>query len=294
VLFSSGDDGDVAALTGLAQGSWPATSPFVTAVGGTSLELKTASGAKDEYGWGTYTTTLSGGSISPDGTQVTGSAWSPWPPAFLYGSGGGPSINFAQPDYQKGVVPSALATSTVDVNGNVVTLSPARRVTPDISMDGDPNTGVLYGQTYNISGDALIDAGCIVISNKLEYCERRIGGTSLSSPMFAGVIALANQARFDAGKARVGFVNPALYSLGGGAIVDVLPPATPLALLRNFEVASGLQTRLRTINSVPTGTAGPVIEGADTSLRTTSGWDNVTGLGTPYAPALIGGLAALP
>ena len=112
--------------------------------------------------------------------------------------------------------------------------------------------------------------------------------------MFAGVLALANQARIAAGKGRLGFVNPALYSLGGGAIVDVLPPAAPLALLRNFEVASGLETRLRTINSVPTGTAGPVIEGADTSLRTTPGWDNVTGLGTPYAPALIGGLAALP
>src|SRR5206468_11728608 len=100
--------------------------------------------------------------------------------------GGGPSMLFDQPDYQHNVVPSALATSTVDINGNVVTLSPARRVVPDISMDGDPNTGAVYGQSYDISGDALIDAGCTVISNKLEYCERRVGGTSLSSPMFAG------------------------------------------------------------------------------------------------------------
>jgi subtilase family serine protease len=298
ILFSSGDDGDVAALTGLAQGSWPATSPLVTAVGGTSLALTAASGAKEEYGWGSYISVLTGGAISADGTHVAGLAWTGWPPEFLYGSGGGPSINFAQPDYQKNAVPSALATKTVDVKGNVIPLSPARRVTPDISMVGDPSTGALYGQSYNISGDALVDAGCLAISNKLEYCERRAGGTSLSSPMFAGVLALANQARFAAGKGAVGFVNPALYGLaaqpGSNAIVDVTAPGSPKALLRNLQVDSGLETQLRTINSTPTGTAGAVIEGADTSLRTTPGWDNVTGLGVPNVPALIADLAALP
>jgi subtilase family serine protease len=291
VLFSSGDDGDVAALTGLAQGSWPATSSLVTAVGGTSLELKDASGAKDEYGWGSYTSSLTGGTVSPDGKQVTGTAWTAWPPAFLYGSGGGLSLNFLQPDYQQGVVPSALATSTVDVNGNVIPVSPARRVVPDISMNADPNTGSLYGQSYNISGDPLIDAGCTPLSKTLEYCERRVGGTSLSSPSFAGVLALANQARFDLGKAPLGFVNPALYSIATAphsiAIVDVRPPTSPQALLRNFQLGTGIETRVRTVNSVPPDTTGTVVEGADTSLRTTAGWDNVTGLGTPNVPALI-------
>src|SRR6266536_5885470 len=96
----------------------------------------------------------------------------PWPPVFFYGSGGGPSLVFAQPSYQQGVVSSALATSTVDLNGNSIPLSPARRVVPDISMDGDPNTGALYGQTYDVSGDALVDAGCIPLPGKREYCER--------------------------------------------------------------------------------------------------------------------------
>ncbi len=40
VLFSTGDDGDLAALNGVASGSWPATSAWVTGVGGTTLELK--------------------------------------------------------------------------------------------------------------------------------------------------------------------------------------------------------------------------------------------------------------
>ncbi|MBN9387514.1 MAG: S8/S53 family peptidase [Chloroflexi bacterium] len=298
VLFSSGDDGDVAASRGLAMGSWPATSPWVTAVGGTSLALKDATGAKSEWGWGTYFSGLQGATISPNdyplnfpGTYstthfaVNGSGWSPWPPGFLYGSGGGISLTFAQPDYQKGVVPTTLATSTTTASGQTVTFSSPHRVVPDVSMVGDPNTGVVYGETYAISGDTSIDAGCTKLTNQTEYCERRIGGTSLSSPLFAGVLALAVQANHG----RVGFVNPALYKLGSGngAIVDVMPPTSPTALLRNTGTATNPKTTLRTINSVPVGTSGQVVEGADSSLRTTAGWDDVTGLGTPYVPLLV-------
>jgi subtilase family serine protease len=295
VLFSSGDDGDVANVTGLAQGSWPATSPFVTAVGGTSLALHTASGAKDEWGWGTYSSTLGGSVMSAGGTSVTGTGWSPWPPGFLYGSGGGISLHFAQPGYQQGVVPAAIATSTVTASGSSVTFSSAHRVTPDISLVGDPNTGVLVGETYQISGDALIDAGCTNLGGGLEYCERRLGGTSVSSPLLAGIVALVDQARAQAGKHPIGFLNPAIYSLGSGstAIRDVLPPASATGVLRNTG-ATGTSTTLRTINSVPVGTAGTVVEGADTTLRTTAGWDNVTGLGTPWGPAFVSALAAAP
>lgn len=58
-------------------------------------------------------------------------------------------------------------------------------------------------------------------------------------------------------------------------------------MLRNVEVdPNTLLTTLRTINSVPSAN-GEVIEGADTSLRTTTGYDNVTGLGTPMVPDLV-------
>ena len=40
----------------------------------------------------------------------------------------------------------------------------------------------------------------------------------------------------------------------------------------------------------PIGTTGPVIEGADTSLRTTAGYDDVTGLGRPAIPTLVSAL----
>jgi subtilase family serine protease len=292
VLFSSGDNGDVAAIRGVAMASYPASSPWVTAVGGTSLALTDASGAKQEYGWGTYLSTLGGSQISGGGTVVTGTSWSPWPPTFQYGSGGGVSLIFGQPSYQAGVVPSALSTKTTTLDGQTITFSRPHRVTPDISLVGDPNTGVLVGETYQVSGDPLIDAGCTPLDGGLEYCERRIGGTSLSSPLFAGVLALVDQARFDAGKGSLGFVNPSLYALGNGkAIADVQPPSTPTAVLRNTG-ATGQTTTLRTINSVPDSTGEQVIEGADTSLRTTPGYDNVTGLGTPngltFVNALIG------
>lgn len=204
-------------------------------------------------------------------------------------------------DYQQGVVPDKLATSTVDINGNVITFSSPRRAVPDIAMDADPSSGAIFEETYTISSDPLANAGCITLSNSTEYCEGLIGGTSLASPLFAGVLALTNQARFAAGKGPVGFVNPTLYSLpvgklGSGApIYDVLAPKTSFAAIFNAEISPGVvQTQFISINSQPVGTSGPVIEGADSSLRTTPGWDNVTGLGTPNVPAFVAALSSLP
>ena len=57
VLFSSGDDGDNFADFGLNVPDYPARSPFVTAVGGTSLEV--SKGAQSaEYGWSTGKQTM--------------------------------------------------------------------------------------------------------------------------------------------------------------------------------------------------------------------------------------------
>ncbi|HEX2697911.1 MAG TPA: hypothetical protein VHM28_09395, partial [Anaerolineales bacterium] len=97
----------------------------------------------------------------------------------------------------------------------------------------------------------------------------RIGGTSLSSPIFAGLMALADQ------KARYahGFANPLFYS-NPGAFYDVTSVKTAVAR-RNFvngvDAANGTVDRLRTFDDYsgsPTQSTGP-------------GWDNVTGLGTP-------------
>ena len=92
MYFSSGDSGDEIDNLGHAEADFPASHPLVTAVGGTSLGVGSSDGYLFETGWGTTSSTLTDG------------AWDPAPPGdHLYGSGGGTSLFYAEPDYQKPV-----------------------------------------------------------------------------------------------------------------------------------------------------------------------------------------------
>ena len=72
---------------------------------------------------------------------------------------------------------------------------------------------------------------------------------------------------------------------------DVLPPKQPLGTLFNAETSPGSrEVQILTVNSLPVGTNGT----GDSSLRTTPGYDNVTGLGTPNVPAVVGAFTNLP
>src|SRR5262245_698257 len=247
IYFSSGDNSDESLVEGYRTADWPASSPFVTAVGGTSLAVGASNNYLFETGWGTTT------------SSWTGTAWSPDPPgAWLYGSGGGVSQLFAEPAYQVGVVPA----SVFQAQGRT------GRAVPDIAAVGDPNTGYLVGETQTFPDGSV------------RYSEARIGGTSLSSPLIAGIMALADQA---AGHVH-GFVNPLLYSLAGSAAFrDIVSPASTLAVVRtnynnSVDASAGLSYRLRTMNQT-------------LSLQTTPGYDDVTGLGTPtsaFLSSLIG------
>ncbi|NLU74446.1 S8/S53 family peptidase [Streptomyces sp. HNM0575] len=244
--FSSGDDGDNVASTGTKQVDTPANSPWVTAVGGTSLAVGKGNSYKFETGWGTDQAPLS----------KNGKSWKGLPGPFTSGAGGGTSKSYDQPFYQRGVVPDALAKA----NG------PTRqRVLPDVAAVADPNTGFLVGQTQQQTDG----------SDK--YSEYRIGGTSLAAPVIAGVQALAQQA----GHGRpIGFANPALYArFGTKAYHDVtdhpLGPTTELAVARvdfanGADDSEGLSTTLRTL-------------GKDSSLKAVRGYDDVTGVGSPTA-----------
>jgi subtilase family serine protease len=247
LYFSSGDGGDEKSTLGYITTDFPASSPYVTAVGGTSLGVGPTNNYRFETGWGTFRADAKKGK------------WKPHQPgAFYYGGGGGTSRLFTEPDYQAGVVPTSLS----DRYGG------HGRVVPDISMDGDPTTGLATGQTQTFpNGD-------------VKYAEARFGGTSLSSPLFAGVMALADQqAGFDHG-----FANPALYGLyGTSAFRDVLPAPTRLAAVRRdfvngVNADDGTSLSLRTLDM-------------DSSLRTAAGYDNVTGIGSPVGSDLITGLA---
>ncbi len=159
--------------------------------------------------------------------------------SWLYGSGGGVSQLFAEPSYQKNAG-----------------LSLSGRGVPDVAALGDPQTGYLIGQTQTFP-------------NGVSYDEYRIGGTSLSSPIFAGLMALADQA---AGHAH-GFANPLFYS-NPSAFYDVLAVNTAVArrnFVNNVDATDGTTDHLRTFNDY---------SGSPTQ-STGTGWDNVTGLGTP-------------
>jgi subtilase family serine protease len=248
MYFSSGDSGDEVDNLGHAEADFPASHPLVTAVGGTSLGVSSSDGYLFETGWGTTSSTLTNG------------AWTPAPPGdHIYGSGGGTSLFYAQPDYQKGVVPKKLAKA----QGG----KPAR-VVPDVSLVGDPNTGMLIGQTQTFPDGTT------------KYSEYRLGGTSLSSPLMAGVMALADQ---QAGRHH-GFANPALYAqYGTPAYRDTVAPDQPIAVVRNDYVNSvdatdGIKTTLRTFDQTE-------------SLATKPGYDDVTGVGSPNGQKFLNALA---
>jgi subtilase family serine protease len=240
--FSSGDDGDEVANTGTKQVDTPADSAWVTAVGGTSLAVGKGDSYLWETGWGTQKA-----SLSADGTS-----WTDFPGAFTSGAGGGTSRTVAEPYYQKGVVPDALATA-YSAAGN--------RVVPDIAAIADPNTGFKVGQTQTFPDGSQ------------QYSEYRIGGTSLAAPVIAAVQALAQQAR---GGQAIGFANPSIYSKYGSRVYhDVTdnPTGSGLAVARvdyanSYDAADGLLTSVRTL-------------GRDSSLSAVKGYDDVTGVGTP-------------
>jgi subtilase family serine protease len=297
VVFATGDDGDLL-MSGIAfggpnpvaSGSWPSTSPYVTALGGTSVLLKNSSGEKEEYGWGTWETVFVNPLINSSGTQVTQQGYIT-PFFWNFGSGGGPSLVMPQPFYQAKVVPERFATQTLSASGQVIPISPPARVVPDIAMLGDPFIGLLVGET-TLTSTPPEDPGCTQLSSTLEYCETPVGGTSLAAPMFAGVLALVNEARFRGGKGPVGFVNPALYSLRVGQkwfdyapIMDVNAPSQPIGALigiLGFNNIAGFFTVDSNLDA-----DGNVVENADSSLRSAPGYDVVTGLGAPNVPALI-------
>jgi subtilase family serine protease len=143
-------------------------------------------------------------------------------------SGGGFSHLFSRPAYQNGVQGIG-----------------SMRGVPDVAADGDPATGIAVitanaGGGYTISGHA---------------------GTSASAPLWAGIIALADQYA----KRHLGFVNPAIYQIARG----------PQYHRAFHDVTAG---NSNTAEFPPTTITG---------YRAGPGWDPVTGWGSPDARILV-------
>jgi subtilase family serine protease len=259
--FSSGDDGYEApgedpGYSSHVQVDYPTSDPYVTSVGGTSLAVGKTDNYEFETAWGTLL----------DPLAKNGKSWKQVPPGgypywFDGASGGGVSTQFAQPFYQKSVVPAALAESKPGGG----TFSAPMRVVPDVSAYADPATGMLVGETV------LKPSG-----HGYEFALSRIGGTSVACPTFAGIEADAQEA---AGHP-LGWANPAIYDLelnDPAAFHDVTSPASYLAQVRanyvNPDSPTGAKVYyLRTLGIDGEGTA---------ALKATPGYDDATGVGSP-------------
>lgn len=241
-----------------------ADSPFTTAVGGTSTFLDSKHNIKLQTGWGLNFVRIANPTPNPPTI----------PPLFFgfqSGAGGGASIVYPKPKFQKHV--------------------PGKfRQTPDIAMNADPETGVeIIVTPTSVPGDpAFVEV---------------FGGTSLSCPMFSGFWAIANQA---AGGGPLGQAAPILYELPEHAIRDVnlrpidtflnvqgiiLNPPNPPVFESAAALAQPLENTKLFVSALfqsSSSTRWDVFTfGTDSSLTTGPGWDNVTGLGTPNGEEFI-------
>jgi subtilase family serine protease len=223
VLASSGDGGSANSLKTPVPN--PSTVPFPTVNWPASDPLVTGVG-------GTYLCTDPQTGTSVDSTDPPSNCVNN-PGVREIGwidAGGGFSHVFGAPAYQ-----SNLPTGSTPIG--------AMRGVPDVAWQASSRTGPLVYDTATGTGGWFI-----------------VGGTSCSSPQFAGVVAIADQI---AGHG-LGEINPTLYQL---AVSDYGKYF--------YDVTTG------------NNQADPSIPG----YPATSGWDPVTGLGTPNAATLAPALA---
>jgi kumamolisin len=155
---------------------------------------------------------------APDGTYIDEAAWVE--PLDNWATGGGLAHSLRRPRWQRG--------PGVDNQ-----YSNGKRQEPDVSAPADPVSGWMR-----------------VVNGK----EGRAGGTSASSPFWAGLTALFQQMAQQAGVNKLGFLNPTLYALAA-----TNPPNT---LFHD------------------------IVRGDNLVYEATPGWDFATGLGSPIASKL--------
>lgn len=276
VMFSSGDDGDSFDLTGIAAPGYPDSSPWATSVGGTTLKLNAKGQRTGELGWATGRAFYCGKNAV--GILCSKKQLGHWTPASEDGvSGGYTSYTYGQPAYQKGIVPKSLAQRNSPIIGPQCGGHNCNmRVTPDVSLDADPGTGFLIGITQKFKSGS-------------HYSQTRYGGTSLASPLLAGVIADADQV----GHTAIGLINPAMYGLSKikpSTIMDVLPEKGLQANYRRDHagmIVPGAKGFFRSVRELYFKGPEVYCDGTGNcakrpnTLSAAKGYDSLTGLGSP-------------
>lgn len=192
VLASAGDEGATSvndytktdSYWKLPNVEWPASDPYVLAVGGTSLAIADPNG--------TY-----------DGEAV-------WNNPNNAATGGGLSSVFAEPVYQKQVPNQAMFAG--------------KRGLPDVAFPAE--NFILYDSA---------DSGLLGKADSQFNHWDLAGGTSLSAPCWAGLIAIADQMSGQP----LGFIQPALYRLGGEGMHDITVGDNSFAGVQGYQAQPG-------------------------------------------------------
>ncbi len=265
VNFSSGDGGDGGTGAPNVGGtSFPADSPYATAIGGTSLEVPSGTSAKAETGWGNNQTLLSFAKNSVvDPPIISG---------FVGGAGGGESTIFAKPSWQKSIAGT-------------------KRQVPDISAVADPYTGAAFvegGAIGSIGGTSL---SCPIFSAIWALADQKAGQSlGQAGPLLAKLVT--------SGTAITDVIPVSTPTNVAGVIFD----ANGATYYSSDTLMAPLYTTTQYTSAfweVPAALGGgpgfyvDLSFGTDSSLQTAKGWDNVTGWGIPNGLTFINAAAAL-
>jgi subtilase family serine protease len=218
--------GVVSMSFGASEGSW--TSSVDSAFTGTNMTYLAATG---DSGAGVSWPAVSSKVLAVGGTRLTYSGSSARSEVSWSGTGGGTSAYTATPSYQTNSVPGM---------GTV-----ARRTVADVAFNADPTTGQYVAvQSSGSSTVSWVSAG----------------GTSLSTPQWAGLIAVANASRAAASQPPIGLPHPLLYTQ-----ISTVPGSYAAAFA---DITQGSN-------------------GTCTTCSARSGYDTPSGLGTPNVSSLI-------
>jgi hypothetical protein len=224
--------------------SFPASSPYVTAVGGTQMAAGMFAPGSSSYWAGASGSDVPGSLLSyvPEVVWNEGSAANG-----IVAGGGGASAYFSRPAWQSAYpgIPAGNFRLLPDIALQSSLISPGF-----IVCSKDPALLNQQGQTLSCSN------GIIGSNNKYTLA----GGTSFAAPIFAGFVALLNVVENVTGQ---GNLNPVLYSLaaapnsGGAAFHDIMSGS-------NACIAGAVECG-------PAGQSG---------YSATQGYDEATGLGS--------------
>jgi subtilase family serine protease len=219
--------GVVSMSFGAAEGSW--TSSYDSVFSTTGMSYLAATGDNGAaVSWPSVSTKV----LAVGGTSLTYSGTGARSETTWTGTGGGTSAYVALPSYQSGTIGGY-----------------AKRAVADVAFNADPNTGQYV---------ATIPQG----STATRWVSA--GGTSLATPQWAGLVAVANAMRVASGKTVLGQPHAAVYQQIG---------AVPTQYASAFkDIASGSN-------------------GSCTTCTAKTGYDTPTGWGTPNASALLTSLS---